>query len=343
MPQFSEKRYDSMVYNRCGRWGVKFPAISLGAWQTYGGYVSDDVSKQCLFRAFDLGITHFDFANNYGEPNGNAEVVCGRIIREMPRDELLISTKAGYYMHPGPYGEWLSRKYLLSSLDASLKRLQLEYVDLFYAHRPDPDTPTEEVMEALDQAVRSGKALYVGLSNHSPDDIRAKVAHAITCRTARPIISQNAYSMLDRRVEDGVLQACTQCGMGVIAFVPLAQGLLTGKYLEPATPPDSRLGQSTDICAKRLEKREGIQQVRKLSEFARRRGQTLAQMALAWLLRRPEVTSVLIGASRPAQIDEDVSALKNVSFSDVEVAEIDAVLAEPPLVGKSPDNCPLPP
>jgi L-glyceraldehyde 3-phosphate reductase len=328
VPHFNEKRYESMVYNRCGRWGVKLPAISLGAWQTYGGYVSDEVSKKCLFQAFDLGITHFDFANNYGEPNGNAELVCGRIIREMPRDELLISTKAGFYMWPGPYGEWLSRKYLLSSLDASLKRLGLDYVDIFYAHRPDPNTPTDEVMDALDQAVRSGKALYVGLSNHSPEDIRAKNAHAVAYHTARPIISQSAYSMLDRHVEDGVLQACAECGMGVIAFVPLAQGLLTNKYLEKSAPADSRLAVSTDVCAKRIEARfDRIDQLRKLNEVARRRGQTLAQMAIVWLLRRPEVTSVLIGASRPEQIQENVEALRKRSFTAEELDEIESILA----------------
>ena len=327
MREFDAKRFDTMVYNRCGRWGVKLPAISLGAWQTYGGYVTDEVSKQCLFRAFDLGITHFDFANNYGEPNGNAEVVCGRIIKEMPRDELLISTKAGFLMHPGPYGEWLSRKYLLASLDASLKRLQLAYVDLFYAHRPDPNTPTDEVMDALDQAVRSGKALYAGLSNHSGEDIRAKVAHAVAYHTARPIISQSAYSMLDRHVETGVLEACAECGMGVIAFVPLAQGMLTEKYIQQAQPADSRLARSVDICAHRLQKRERIGQVAKLSELAHRRGQTLAQMAIVWLLRRPEVISVLIGASRPQQIEENVAALNNRSFTREELAEIDAILA----------------
>lgn len=327
MHEFDAKRYNTMVYNRCGRWGVKLPAISLGAWQTYGGYVSDEVSKRCLFRAFDLGITHFDFANNYGEPNGNAEAVCGRIIKEMPRDELLISTKAGFLMHPGPYGEWLSRKYLLSSLDASLKRLELDYVDLFYAHRPDPNTPTDEVMDALDQAVRSGKALYAGLSNHSPEDIRAKHAHAVAYHTARPIISQSAYSMLDRRVEDGVLAACAECGMGLIAFVPLAQGMLTDKYLRQSKPTDSRLARSIDVCALRLEKRERVDQVTKLNELARRRGQTLAQMAIVWLLRHPEVVSVLIGASRPEQIEENVAALNNRTFSVQELAEIDAILA----------------
>ncbi|MGQ9652028.1 MAG: aldo/keto reductase [Phycisphaerae bacterium] len=326
MTTFNLNRYDSMIYNRCGRWGVKFPAVSLGAWQTYGGYVPDEVSKKCIFRAFDLGITHIDFANNYGEPNGNAEIVCGKIIREMPRHELLISTKAGYYMWPGPYGEWLSRKYLLTSLDQSLERLQMDYVDLFYAHRPDPNTPTDEVMDALDQAVRSGKALYVGLSNHNPDDIRAKNAHAVAYHTARPIISQSLYNMLDRTVEHGVLQACAECGMGLIAFCPLAQGALTDKYLKQNKPADSRLAQSTDICAKRLEKRDDIGKIAKLNDLARRRGQTLAQMALVWLLRHREVVSVLIGASRPEQIEENVAALKNADFSAEELAEIDSIL-----------------
>jgi len=324
---FNENRYDSMIYNRCGRWGVKFPAVSLGAWQTYGGYVSDEVSKKCIFRAFDLGITHLDFANNYGEPNGNAEIVCGKIIKEMPRHELLISTKAGYDMWPGPYGEWLSRKYLLTSLDQSLKRLQTDYVDLFYAHRPDPNTPTDEVMDALDQAVRSGKAFYVGLSNHGPDDIRAKNAHAVAYHTARPIISQSLYNMLDRAVERGVLRACAECGMGLIAFCPLAQGALTDKYLRQNKPADSRLAQSSDICAKRLEQRDDIGKIARLNDLARRRGQTLAQMALVWLLRRPEVVSVLIGASRPEQIEENVAALKNAKFSAEELAEIDSILA----------------
>jgi L-glyceraldehyde 3-phosphate reductase len=326
MPTFDDKRYDSMVYNRCGRWGVKLPAISLGAWQTYGGYVSDEDSKRCLFRAFDLGITHFDFANNYGMPHGNAEIVCGRIIKEMPRHELLISTKAGYHMWPGPYGEWLSRKYLLTSLDQSLKRLDMDYVDLFYAHRPDPDTPTDEVMDALDHAVRSGKAIYAGLSNHGPNDIRAKHAHAVAYHTAQPIISQSLYHMLDRTVERGVLDACAECGMGLIAFCPLAQGLLTDKYLKEGKPADSRLACSADICAKALSRRDDIDKVRKLNDVARRRGQTLAQMALVWLLRRPEVVSVLIGTSRPEQIEENVAALKNRTFAAEELAEIDRIL-----------------
>lgn len=327
MTEFKASRYDSMLYNRCGRWGLKLPAVSLGAWQTYGGYVDDATSKRCLFRAFDLGITHFDFANNYGEPNGNAEAVCGKIIREMPRNELLISSKAGYDMWPGPYGEWLSRKYLLSSLDDSLRRLGLDYVDLFYAHRPDPNTPTDEVMDALDQAVRSGKALYVGLSNHGPAEIRAKHAHAVAYHTARPIISQSAASMLDRHVEAGELQACAECGMGFIAFCPLAQGMLTNKYLDKQRPADSRLARSEDVCAKRLENRDPIEKLRQLDAIAKRRGQTLAQLAIVWLLRRPEVTSVLIGASRPEQIEENVAALNNAAFSAGELAEIEAILS----------------
>ena len=316
-----------MPYNRCGRWGLKLPAISLGAWQTYGGYVDDATSQRCLFRAFDLGITHIDFANNYGEPNGNAEAACGHIIKQMPRNELLISTKAGFYMWPGPYGEWLSRKYLLSSLDDSLKRLQLDYVDLFYAHRPDPHTPTDEVMDALDQAVRSGKALYTGLSNHAADDVRAKHAHAVAYHTARPIINQVRYHMLERGVEDGTLQACAETGMGVIAYCPLAQGLLTDKYLKESPPADSRLARSLDVCATRLGDRAPIEKVRKLDLIAKRRGQTLAQLAIVWLLRRPEMTSVLIGASRPEQIDENVAALANATFSADELAEIEAILS----------------
>lgn len=325
--QFEQTRYDSMIYNRCGRWGVRFPAISLGAWQTYGGYVTDAVSRRCLYTAFDLGITHLDFANNYGEPNGNAEIVCGNIIRDMPREELLISTKAGYRMWPGPYGEWLSRKSLLTSLDASLRRLQLEYVDLFYAHRPDPDTPTDEVMDALDQAVRSGKALYTGLSNHGPEEIRAKQTHATAFHTARPIISQSRYSMFDRHVEDGELQACADHGMGFMAFTPLAQGMLTDKYLTETRPADSRLARSEDICAERLGDRTLVDKARALAAIARRRGQSLAQMAIVWLLRRPEVTSVLVGASRPEQIVEDVAALQNASFSSGELQEIESILA----------------
>jgi L-glyceraldehyde 3-phosphate reductase len=328
MATFRSDRYQNMIYNRCGRWGVKLPAISLGGWQTYGGYVSDEVSQQCIFRAFDLGVTHFDFANNYGEPNGNSELVCGRIFKQMPREELLISTKAGFDMWPGPYGEWLSRKYLISSLDQSLKRLQLDYVDLFYAHRPDPNTPIDEVLDALDQIVRSGKALYVGTSNHEADAIRAMDAYAVAYHTARPIISQSAYSMLNRYVEKDILQACRDCGMGVIAFVPLAQGMLTSKYLREKRPRDSRLARSEDVCAKALEDRSAIEKIAKLDAIAKRRGQSLVQLAIVWLLRRPEVCSVLIGASRPEQIEANVAALDHREFTEGELREIDAVLGD---------------
>lgn len=332
MHTFDEGRYDTMRYNRCGRWGVKFPAVSLGAWQTYGGYVSDEMSKRCLYRAFDLGITHIDFANNYGEPNGNAEVVCGKILRDMPREELLISSKAGYLMHPGPYGEWLSRKNLVTSLEQSLRRLGTDYVDLYYAHRPDPNTPTDEVMDALDQVVRQGKAIYVGLSNHNGADIRAKYAHAVAYHTAPPIISQSRYHMLERGVEDDVLPACAEVGMGVIAFCPLAQGALTDKYLKQERPAGSRLAESGDVCAEVLARRDPIERIARLNDIARRRGQTLAQMAIVWLLRRPEMTSVLIGASRPEQIEEDVAALNNCAFTAEELAEIERVLGgEAPL------------
>ena len=327
MTAFRAGRYDEMIYNRCGRWGLRLPAISLGAWQTYGGYVSAEVSRRCLFRAFNLGITYFDFANNYGEPNGNAETVCGRIIREMPRDELVIASKAGYRMWPGPYGEWLSRKSLLASIDQSLRRLGLDYVDIFYAHRPDPETPTDEVMDALDQIVRSGKALYVGLSNHGSDEIRAKQGDAIARNLTRPIVSQSRYSLLDRHVEAGELQACAEFGMGFVAFTPLAQGMLTNKYLE-STPEDSRLARSGDVSAKRLTDRGQIHRIRRLDELARRRGQTLAQLAIVWLLNQPGVTSVLIGASRPEQIEENVRALSNRVLSPAERVEIDQILME---------------
>ena len=229
-------------------------------------------------------------------------------------------------MLPGPYGEWLSKKYLVSSLDQSLKRLQLDYVDLFYAHRPDPNTPTDEVMDALDLIVRQGKALYVGLSNHTAEDIRAKHAHAVAHHTARPIINQNAYSMLDRHVEDGVIDACRDCGMGLIPFVPLAQGALTDKYLKQNAPPDSRLARSEDECAAALKNRDPIEKIRKLNDIAKRRGQTLAQLAIIWLLRHRETVSVLIGASRPEQIEENVAALDNPTLSQDELNEIEAIL-----------------
>jgi L-glyceraldehyde 3-phosphate reductase len=335
MHTFAADRYDGMVYRKCGRWSLKLPAVSLGGWQTYGGYVDDETSKRCLFRAFDLGVTHFDLANNYGEPSGNAEVVVGRILKAMPRDELIISSKAGYDMWPGPYGEWLSKKYIVASCDQSLKRLGLEYVDLFYAHRPDPETPTEEVMAALDLLVRQGKALYVGLSNHCGAEIRAKHRYSVKHDTAPIIINQNAYNLLRRGVERTVLPACAELGMGMVAFCPLAQGDLSGKYLADRPPADSRLARSEDECARRLADPKKVKPIRALNEIAKRRGQSLAQMAIAWILRRPEVTSVVIGASRPEQIDEDVAALKNIKFALEELDEIDRICAEAEGANKS--------
>lgn len=323
MKTFAAERYDRMVYRKCGKWSLKLPVVSLGGWQTYGGYIDDATSKRCLFRAFDLGITHFDLANNYGEPSGNAEVVVGRILKEMPRDELIISSKAGYDMWPGPYGEWLSKKYLVASCDQSLRRLGLDYVDLFYAHRPDPDTPTEEVMAALDLLVRQGKALYVGLSNHCGAEIRAKHRYTVKHDTAPIVINQNAYNILRRDVERAVLPACAELGMGMIAFCPLAQGDLTGKYLAKKPPPDSRFVRSEDECARRLADPNRLAAIRALSAVAKGRGQSLAQMAIAWILRRPEITSVVIGASRPEQIEENVAALANLGFSPEELEEID--------------------
>lgn len=323
MTTFAADRYERMTYRACGRWGLKLPVVSLGAWQTYGGYLDDETSKRCLFRAFDLGVTHFDLANNYGEPNGNAEIVVGRIVREMPRDELIISTKAGFDMWPGPYGEWLSRKYLIASCDQSLRRLGLEYVDLFYAHRPDPNTPIEEVLGALDHLVRQGKALYAGLSNHDGPSIRRMHDYTLAHDLAPIVINQNAYNMLARGVEEDVLPTCAELGMGMIAFVPLGQGQLTGKYLAAKAPDDSRLRRSADVCARGIDNPRTANAIRGLAEIAAARGQTLAQMAIAWLLHRPAVTSVLIGASRPEQIEEDVAAAANCSFSQDELRRID--------------------
>lgn len=317
-----------MRYNRCGRSGLLLPAVSLGLWHNFGGVDPLENARAMLLRAFDLGITHFDLANNYGEPNGNCEVVVGRILRDMPRDELIISSKAGYDMWPGPYGEWLSKKYIVASCDQSLKRLGLEYVDLFYAHRPDPDTPTEEVMAALDLLVRQGKALYIGLSNHCGEEIREKYRYTVRHDTAPIIINQNAYNLLRRGVEQTVLPTCAELGMGMIAFCPLAQGDLSGKYLAETPPPDSRLVRSKDECALRLADPKKLKPIRALNEVAKRRGQSLAQMAIAWILRRPEVTSVVIGASRPEQIDEDVAALQNIEFTPEELDEIDRICAE---------------
>jgi L-glyceraldehyde 3-phosphate reductase len=324
---FSKTRYDSMLYRRCGRSGLKLPAISLGCWHNFGGHANHDEARKMLHRAFDLGITHFDLANNYGPPGGSAEEFVGKTLAQDfkgYRDELIISTKAGYYMWPGPYGEWGSRKYLLASLNQSLDRLGLDYVDIYYSHRPDNDTPLEETIGALDSAVRQGKALYVGISsyNGAMTEAAMKIAHEL--RTPL-IIHQPAYSMLNRWVEPDVLPQTRRFGLGVIAFCPLSQGLLTDKYLK-GIPKDSRAASADGFLRPKDVTPEAVAKVQKLSEIAQRRGQTMAQMALAWVLRDDAVTSALIGASRVKQIDDNVAALANLKFSPDELQEIDQIL-----------------
>lgn len=326
MHTFNEARYDSMLYRRCGRSGLMLPAISLGAWETFGGYRGEGTARECLFGAFDLGITHFDFANNYGTPPGNAEIVCGKIIREMPRDELIISSKAGYRMWPGPYGEWGSRKYIIASCDQSLKRMGLEYFDIFYHHRPDPNTPLEESLGALDTLVRQGKALYAGVSSYSGAMTADAVRIAERDRLTRITIHQPRYNMLGRHIEWDLLPVAATAGMGIIAFCPLASGILTDKYLN-GMPADSRAAErwgGAENLAKRLPS-ERIAILRQLNAIAAARGQSLAQMALAWLLRLQGVTSALIGASKLQQIQENVAALKNLTFSETELKQIDTL------------------
>jgi L-glyceraldehyde 3-phosphate reductase len=326
-------RYSTMQYRRCGDSGLSLSALSLGFWHNFGGDSSLESARAMARRAFDLGITHFDLANNYGPPPGSAEECLGRLLKAdfAPyRDELVISTKAGYTMWPGPYGDHGSRKYLLSRLDQSLRRLGLDYVDIFYHHRPDPDTPLEESMGALAQAVHSGKALYVGLSNYPAARTR-EAALILKSMGIRPLIHQPKYHMFERDKVEGrgspsLLDACADSGMGVIAFMPLAQGLLTTRYLG-GTPPDSRAASASpflnesDITPAKLAK------VAALNELAKARGQSLAQMAIAWTLRDPRVTSALIGASRPEQIEEDAAALEAAPLARSELAAIDAVLA----------------
>ncbi len=322
-------RYEEMQYRRSGRSGLKLPAVSLGLWHNFGGVDTYENARAMTLRAFDLGVTHFDLANNYGPPPGSAEEAFGQILRKdlAPyRDELIISTKAGYYMWPGPYGEWGSRKYLLASLDQSLKRMGLEYVDIFYSHRPDPETPLEETMAALDHAVRQGKALYAGISSYSPEETRQ--AAAILRELGTPcLIHQPSYSMFRRWVEDGLLDVLAEEGIGCIAFSPLAQGLLTNKYLG-GVPDDSRAAKPHGFL-KRDQITEGrLSQVRRLNEIAQNRGQTLAQMAIAWVLRHPGMTSALVGASRVGQVEDNVAALNNLDFSQEELAAIEVILAE---------------
>ena len=335
-----EERYEEMKYRNCGKSGLKLPAISIGCWHNFGGAGTDaqhltneddfhENCRQMLFTAFDGGITHFDLANNYGPPPGAAESRVGRILKEdfaAHRDELIISSKAGYRMWPGPYGEWGSRKYLISSLDQSLKRLQLDYVDIFYHHRPDENTPLEESLGALDSIVRSGKALYVGISSYSGERTREVIEVCEREGFIKPIIHQPYYHMLGRGIEDGLLPVTREVGMGVIAFCPLAQGLLTNKYLN-GIPEDSRATSEAGALNKDSIKPETIEKVKALNDVAKERGQSLAQMALSWVLRDEAVTSALIGASRPSQITENLQAAQQTEFAAEELKKIDEILA----------------
>lgn len=322
-----QSRYDKMKYNRTGHSGLLLPAISLGLWHNFGGVDSYENGRAMMRRAFDLGITHFDLANNYGPPAGSAEVTFGRMLATdfAPyRDEMVISTKAGYYMWEGPYGDWGSRKYLISSLDQSLKRMGLDYVDIFYSHRPDPNTPLEETIGALDTVVRQGKALYVGISNYSAE--QTEKAIEIADRLGTPIlIHQPSYSMLNRWIEDGLQDVLEEHGVGSIVFSPLAQGLLTNKYLKEI-PSDSRAASPTGFLQESAVTPEVVAKVRELNNIASERGQSLAQMALAWVLRGGRVTSALVGASRVEQIEDSVAALDNLEFSEDELARIEDVL-----------------
>jgi L-glyceraldehyde 3-phosphate reductase len=324
----AEDRYQRLPYKRCGQSGLKLPLISLGLWHNFAGVDAYETARQMLCRAFDLGVTHLDLANNYGPPPGSAEETLGRALRQdlgRYRDELIISTKAGYGMWPGPYGDFGSRKYLVSSLDQSLRRLGLDYVDIFYHHRPDPETPLEETMAALDHVVRRGKALYVGISNY--DHERTRRAAAILRELGTPcLIHQPSYSILNRWVEPQLLPELEQQGVGCIVFSPLAQGLLTAKYLKDI-PSDSRAAKPHGFLKPTQIDPATVAKIRALDDIARARGQTLAQMALAWVLRQPAVTSALIGASRVSQIEECVRSVEQLGFSAEELARIDAAVS----------------
>lgn len=327
--QAADNRYSTMQYRRTGRSGLLLPAVSLGLWHNFGGVDTYENSRAMVLRAFDLGVTHFDLANNYGPPPGSAEETFGQIMAKdlRPyRDELVISTKAGYYMWPGPYGEWGSRKYLIASLDQSLKRMGLDYVDIFYSHRPDPNTPLEETMMALDYAVRSGRALYVGISTYTPEQTRT--AARILRELGTPcLIHQPAYSMFNRWIEPELIATLDELGIGIIAFSPLAQGLLTAKYLG-GVPEDSRAAKAhghlrrDEVSAGRV----GLAQ--RLNAIAKERGQTLAQLAIAWVLRHPQMTSALVGASKVSQVEDNIAAVANLTFSASEIAAIETILAE---------------
>jgi len=321
-------RYSEMLYRRCGKSGLKLPAISLGLWHNFGYGDSFDNMRSIVTRAFDLGVTHFDLANNYGPPPGSAEENFGRILKfdlKSYRDELIISTKAGYRMWDGPYGEWGSKKYLMASLDQSLKRMNLDYVDIFYSHRPDPETPIEETMEALYQAIRQGKALYVGISNYNSEQTRAAY-DALRSMGVRLIVNQVRYNMFARDIEKTLLGTLDELGMGAVIYSPLAQGLLTERYLE-GIPEDSRVRKSgiflreSDITPERIEK------VKRLTEIAKLRGQTMSQLALSWILRHNTVATVIVGASKVSQIEDNAGVVKNLDLSEEELTRIESILA----------------
>jgi L-glyceraldehyde 3-phosphate reductase len=323
----SDTRYDKMAYNRVGRSGLKLPAISLGWWYNFGGLDVLENGRAIARRAFDLGVTHFDLANNYGPPPGSAEENFGILYQQdfhPYRDELIISTKAGYDMWPGPYGEWGSRKNLLASLDQSLKRMRLDYVDIFYSHRPDADTPLEETMGALDSAVKQGKALYAGISNYNPEMTR-RAAQILREMGTPCLIHQARYSMLDRWVEDGLLEVLTEEGIGCIVFSPLEQGQLTDRYLK-GIPSGARATKTERVWLTPDDVKQNLPKVQKLNEMAQKRGQSLAQMALAWVLRKPAVTSALIGASSVKQLEDNLASLNNLKFNEDELSKIESVL-----------------
>jgi len=328
---FNPQRYDSMLYRRCGRSGLRLPAISFGLWQGTGSYIDETASRRIVHTAFDHGITHFDLANNYGNPAGASEILFGRILRDMPRHELLVSTKAGFNMWPGPYGEWGSRKHLIESCEQSLRRLGIDYVDIFYSHRFDPDTPLEETLGALETLVRQGKALYAGVSNYAGADFTRAVRLMRELQWAPITLHQFRYSLLDRNAEADVLPAAEQEGVGAIAFSPLAQGLLSGKYLR-GVPERSRalVNQGNGALSAAEVTPQLIEKLNALDQLAQARGQTLAQFALAWLLRDARVTSVLFGASDPQQIVDCIGCLQNLRFDAAELAAVDRILAPTP-------------
>jgi L-glyceraldehyde 3-phosphate reductase len=323
-------RYDGMVYRRCGRSGIQLPVISLGLWHNFGDVDDFGTSKAIIHSAFDLGITHFDLANNYGPPPGTAEVNFGKVLGsglKNYRDELIISTKAGYYMWPGPYGEWGSRKYLIASCDQSLRRMGIDYVDIFYSHRPDPYTPLEETMSALDHLVKQGKALYVGISNYSPE--QTKKASALLKDFGTPcLIHQPKYSMFERTPENGLLEVLEKEGLGCIVFSPLAQGLLTNRYLK-GIPQDSRAAKSSSpFLTEKHITTQVLDKIRSLHAIANNRGQSLAQMAIAWLLKDERITSILIGASSAGQLKDNVGSISNLTFNEAELTSIENILNE---------------